>query len=375
MECSMFKLKELPIPFWDIKRKLQKKKNTGQVLSSRLKKKNRIKEFIVSKLIMKYGFFYGCRFPDLNDLWAFSASRWALNNGTWDLVITTGGPYSVHRVGYHLKKKNCTANWCVDWRDLWTDNHIFRGIHGLRWYEKQLEKKFHTYADLITTVSDPLADILRTKTDTRVEVVYNGVDPDDYNNISKEKYFPDDGVFRISYTGTIYKGKRDPSPLFKALSEMKKIGNLKKGDLKVYFAGSNADVGFIADKYSVQEFYEYLGFLKREDALRLQRDSDALLFLEYDNKKVGGILTGKLFEYLYIGKRILGVGVTEDSGTGKLINEKAESFSVGTDIDHLKSVLEEWLLKLSIDKKINNKSEWNVYLRSVQSQKLLNLIG
>ncbi len=90
------------------------------------------------------------------------AARWARQQ-PWDLVVSTGGPYSVHRIGLAVKRKRPETKWVVDWRDLWVDNHIYPGLPFLNLYEKVLETKFHRAADMITTVSEPLAEVLRTK--------------------------------------------------------------------------------------------------------------------------------------------------------------------------------------------------------------------
>jgi glycosyltransferase involved in cell wall biosynthesis len=103
--------------------------------------------------------------------------------------------------------------------------------------------------------------------------------------------FPTDDTFRIVYTGTIYTGKRDPAPLFKAVGSLLQ-NKLNPEGLRIIFCGSNSDVSDIARKYSVNNIVEYAGFLPREVALRMQRDADALLFLEYESENVQGILTG-----------------------------------------------------------------------------------
>ena len=278
LDRSGFEIIALPLPFFS---------NASSVYHSVNTKRKSIKKLLIlfaRKLYLLYaektGGFFCCRFPDFHDLWAKNAIK-EIRALQFDMVISSGWPYSVHRVGLALKRKYPETKWVVDWRDLWTRNHIYPGLSIFWHYEKALEKKFHQNADLITTVSEPLADIVRSMTNTRVEVIYNGYDPDDYSTL-KQKPRKKNEVFTIAYTGTIYKGFRDISPLFEAVSNLKKRNILAQDALRIVFAGANADVGDIAESYNIIEFYSYLGFLPREEALQLQYDADALLFLEYN---------------------------------------------------------------------------------------------
>src|SRR5690606_34909448 len=141
-------------------------------------------------------------------------------------------------------------------------------------------------------------------------------------------------VVRIVYTGSIYVGKQDPSPLFSALHNLKAQKKLSPERLQVIFAGATVDkVKSVAKLHDVEEFCQFLGFLSREDALRMQRDCDALLFLEYVSPGVDGILTGKLFEYLFSGRPILGVGGTEKTSAGALIVKSGRGQALGVEVE------------------------------------------
>jgi hypothetical protein len=209
--------------------------------------------------VQRTGCFYACRFPDFTDLWAKKAFK-RVESLHFDMIISTGGPYSVHRIGLALKKKRPDIKWIVDWRDLWTKNHLFPGLKIFHRYERYLENKFHQNADLITTVSNPLADILRSMTKKRVETIYNGFDPEDYLGI-KTKLRKENNSFTVVYTGTFYRGFQNLSPLFEAIANLKEKELITPDDLKVQFAGVNADVSDIAKKYNILDFYLYLGFI------------------------------------------------------------------------------------------------------------------
>lgn len=268
----------------------------------------------------RYGIFYSCRFPDVMDLWALKAKRWAQTQ-RWDLVVSTGGPYSVHRVGLHIKSLHPETKWIADWRDLWTQNHFFPGFWLFRVYERALERRFHRHADLVTTVSKPLAEALKNVGAQHVGTVFNGFDPDDYATLPEECAFNTDSVFRILYSGTIYAEKQNPALLFEAIAALDAEGCINPRKLRIVFAGPTSDICNLAKHYAVADYVEYAGFLPRRLALQMQRDTDMLLFLGLKNHDNKGILTGKLFEYLYVNKPIIALDICKSSEIGAMLEQ------------------------------------------------------
>lgn len=320
----------------------------------------------------KCGVMYACRMPEIHDLWAYLAYQKVCNEH-WDAVITTAGPYSTHFIGFRLKKKGITKYWIADWRDLWTENHIYPGIAGFRQIERWLDNTFNQTADIITTVSEPLADKLRARYGNKVEVIFNGFDQDDYSSLPKQRYFQDDTKFRIAYTGTIYPGKQDPTPLFMAIKKLDAAGIVTPDLLEVVFASKLLDVECLAKELGVLPYVRYLGFLPREDALRIQRDANILLFLEFESIEFQGILTGKLFEYLCAGPPILAIGGHQDSSIKKLISKNKNGWAFGKDV----YLIEEWLkscLKHNLLPKTHSSPmSMNEFSRENQASKLINL--
>lgn len=322
-----------------------------------------------------YGVFSSQRMPDdLDFYWSRRVIK-RLGTKEWDLVVSTAGPYGVHAPAYHLKKKGLAKRWIADWRDLWTDNHICPGLPGFRKIERYLEKKWCETADVITTVSEPLAEILRIKYGNKVSVIFNGFDEEDYLSLPATKAFPDDGVSRILYTGTIYPKFQDPSPLFSAIFELHQEGVLKPDKLQVLFCGSNSDVTELAERMGVGPYVRYLGFLPRTQALHLQRDATALLLLEVENNEVKGVLTGKLFEYLFSGPPVIAIGVARGSGIGELLEKTGSGKAFGRDVSAIKSFLKNLTENYGrYANKVENK-EILKYSRREQARLMLDLVS
>ncbi len=334
-----FEVREVELPFFNRLRSTLGKENTAKVSTS----KNTIKAMLLSPFLdrvnqfiqylqKKFGIPNYCRMPDLTDLWVSPAYN-AVVNEKWDLVVSTAWPYPVHQIAYRLRKNGLAKKWIADWRDIWIGNHLYPGLFPFTLVETYLEKRWMKAADAITTVSEPLAEILRARHGYKVSVIYNGFDPEDYENLPPEKAYPQDGVFRIVYTGSIYPGWQDPSPLFEAISTMKKEGRISPDRLQVIFYGNNADMSPLASNFNIAEYVQYGGFTPRQQALHYQRDADALLFLEFESKNLQGILTGKLFEYLFAGPPILSMGVGMESYADSVLKETRRGEAFGNQVD------------------------------------------
>jgi hypothetical protein len=374
-DCSFAKVIRVPIPFlskpsvrYSNEMKNNKSGNNKKKLRNLLKPLKELYNFLSRTT--------GCfssHFPHLCDLWAKKTLA-LIDPSDYDVVVSSGGPYSVHRVGLALKKKNPKIIWIVDWRDLWTKSPFSQGLKIFRPYEKFLEKRFHDDANLISVVSDENAKMLRTITDTPVEVIYNGFEPYDYSEIKRKRHFKKEKVFSIVFTGSLYHNFQNLNPLFEAVSNLKQKYDITEKELRIEFAGPNADVSYIARKYQVSDLYTYLGFLPREDALQLQYDADTLLFFDFNIPNFPGILTGKLFEYMYIAKEIIAIGNNAYSDAANLISSTNSGIYLGSDTGCIEQYLFERIIKREENKLEKKISVIEQFSRQKQANKLLDII-
>jgi glycosyltransferase involved in cell wall biosynthesis len=297
----------------------------------------RINAFLVGK-----GVLVGSRMPDLTDGWIRPALRWLKDNGPWDVTVSTYGPYTTHYIAMRARMKKATRFWAADFRDLWTDNHAFPGLFPFTLLEGFLERYAMRKADLITTVSDPLAHVLAGKYgDDKVNVVENGFDLSDIGRLEEAPVFPRDGKVRIVYTGTIYAGRQNAEPLLGAVSDLAKDPAKQPllQQLEVLFCGKTmADLDEQIRRYDVSEWVKYIGLVSREEALRMQRDAHILLFLEWNDREVDGILTGKLFEYAASGTSVWSIGERETAAS-MLIGQLGAGAYLGADRARIREAL------------------------------------
>jgi len=277
--------------------------------------------------------FSDTRFPDRALPWvqpAIKKGTALLKEHRFDAIVSSHGPPSSHIVAAALAKK-FNLPWIADYRDLWTQNH-FQKRHSLaQWLETRLEKRLLRRASHLTTVSEPLSQQLRELHRTPVTVLHNGFDAADFllNDVLKTS-----DKFMIVYTGMIYPGKLDPTPLFAAIRLLYAKWPEVAKHVEIHFLGTDPSlVAHIAAKSQINDQVFIHPRLPNREAIRWQQTADMLLLLVWDDPVAKGIYTGKVFEYLGARRPILATGpsggvieaLLRETKSGELVNSAEQA--------------------------------------------------
>ncbi|MDF3838765.1 glycosyltransferase [Cupriavidus basilensis] len=283
---------------------------------------------------------------DIRDGWARKAgliSSALVKEKGVDLVVSTYGPRGCHVIASEIKKYNPKIRWVADYRDLWSQNHLSNMTSRQKIRERDFERRTMKEANLVTTVSAPLAESLCALLGKDVEVVYNGYDLslDEVKlNLSKKRASIVGRSIKIVYTGIIYPGRRDPGPLFSAINDLLKKNEIPHGRVEVHFYGARQpELGKIIESYAANSYVHVHGHVTRDVALQAQKSADLLLLLESGSADAKGVLTGKIFEYVASGTPILSVGSEKDSAIGQLIDSCGVGVVCGSDFEAIRSVI------------------------------------
>lgn len=205
------------------------------------------------------------------------------------IIYTSFRPYADLFIGYQLKKKFAQAKWVVDFRDLHVDP-MYKNVFFPN-YQNRNNKNILRNADLVTTVSDGLADKLKN-IHPNVKTIYNGITA---RKSSSEKF----EKFTISYTGSMFGNKRNPSIFFEWLNKQIENNKISLTDLSIVYAGKDANTfRKYVGTYKFSSIFTNLGVISHHKAKILQEQSHVNLLLTSVTKNHKGILTGKLFEYI-----------------------------------------------------------------------------
>jgi glycosyltransferase involved in cell wall biosynthesis len=232
--------------------------------------------------------------PDEFVTWALTAipaARRIVRDEQIDVLVTTSPPASVNLIGAAVKQATGVP-WVADLRDSIAANPD-RRVERLAVRVKEqgqalVARLVANRADAVVAVSGAIADEMRELGATRVEMIPNGCDFDDFEGLEYRR----GERFRITHTGSFF-GHRDPKPFLSALAKSEEdvvarfVGGLRAADREW------------AERLELGDRLEEIPHVPRRSALELQRDSEALLLLLPEAGGRGrGVPSGKIFEYL-----------------------------------------------------------------------------
>nr|WP_319572708.1 glycosyltransferase family 4 protein [uncultured Draconibacterium sp.] len=206
-----------------------------------------------------------------------------------DIIFTSSPPHSLQLIGLKLKRKT-GLKWVADFRDPWTDAFWDKELPRLKIlerYNRWLEYKTLSNADLCTIVSEGFSELLKKDRQVTFKILPNGFDAEDFDKFKYQR----GQKFRITYIGSIAKSQ-NPIHLFKSISLLpQKIQAL----LDINFFGVfDASVKNAASELKAPIHFH--AYIPHNTAIKKMVNSEMLILLIPRNTK--GILTGKLYEYL-----------------------------------------------------------------------------
>ena len=248
--------------------------------------------------------------PDARIGWVKYATKKAaelIREHQIDCILISSPPHSSQLIGLNLKKDFPHLKWIADLRDPWTDIYYYKELLHTDWAKKKdrsLEKKVLERADAALVVSSYIKyafaeKSLKVNVD-KIHVLPNGYDESDFEVSGKNN----SDKFYITYVGTMADSYK-PSVFFEALAKVIQQNNIEH--LVFRFVGSVP----VSIKEKLNELginSEFIGHVAHQEAVRYMLSTDLLLLVIPDAPGAEGILTGKLFEYLGAGKRIVGIG-------------------------------------------------------------------
>lgn len=277
-------------------------------------------------------------FPDGQIGWLPYAIRAGMKIiGEWqpDLIFASGMPFTSFIVAAHLSRKS-RIPWVAEYRDLWTDSHYYDQPWWRKGFEARLERRTVSSAEGLVTVSAPLAESL-SRFEKPTSVILNGFDAADFP-IQRPDDVDDDDVLRIVYTGLIYQGQRDPTPLFKAMALLDP-GYRRR--VRVHFYGRMLpEVMVLARRFGIEDMVRCFDPVPYMESLKLQRGADVLLLLLWNDPREHGVFTGKLFEYLGARRPILAAGL--EAGVAADLIRQRNAGVVSNDPDQIAETLVRW---------------------------------
>lgn len=258
--------------------------------------------------------------PDNSTGWLFPALKAAMGMPKPDLIYSTAPPFTSHLVGSLLKRR-----WGVplvtDFRDPWTGNPFRIPTGGMvdRW-DRFLEKSVFATSDLVIANTPQMGEGFKRKYPqhaSKIRVVTNGFDPEDFLDIVGKREEPENNLLLI-HPGSLY-GQRNPMNFLRAMKEA-----VEKGcaTLRVQLIGpcqqfEGKSLPEHLRDMGLEEHVQLRPSVGHREILSLMKGADGLLLFSQGTDLQ---VPAKLFEYMALEKPIVAV-CEEKSATGEILRQ------------------------------------------------------
>lgn len=300
--------------------------------------------------------------PDPRRCWNHFAKKKALElikSKNIGLLITSSPPHSTQLIGYQLKCRT-GIRWIADLRDPWTDIYYYRLLNHSRisqMIDHTYEQKTLEHADVVLTVSPSLKELFQRKypnlSGEKFFVIPNGFDPADFKESRIEENHK---KFIISYTGSMSL-EYNPQSFLSVLSGLLEDAIIK--DIEINFYGNvHQKIRQFISGSPIKDHTRFIPRIPHDEIIHRQLSSHVLLLIIPDVDHAEGILTGKLFEYLATGNRIICLGpkhgdaarIIEDCEAGATF-ERTDERTIRTYLIDLYQQFEHrhWVRKVSLN--------------------------
>lgn len=236
----------------------------------------------------------------------FNGIRLFLTRRRYDFIWVSSPPLFAGVSGLLLSKVfRCPLVFEV--RDIWPDTAVAAGqisAEGTAYkVGAALESLLYRKAEHIVCVSRPMAEYVRSKTESPVSVIYNGVDGT--AQIPPISDHADAGVRRIVYAGNL--GHLQAlDTLLEALAEAKASESLN--GWQVLLVGTGAEESRLKEKASsgnLDGVVRFTGAVSREEAGSMMAAADLLYVGLKDHPVLSKTIPSKVFDCLMAAKPIL----------------------------------------------------------------------
>lgn len=321
--------------------------------------------------------------PDPYILWAtqvLDKIEYKVDLSEIDMIYTTSGPYSDHMIGYILKSKY-NIPFVADFRDEWSNNPMIvkdenSTIYKLNYH---LEKGILSFADKIITAAEVAKENyvrIFSLEKNKISTITNGYDENDFksvkNNINKNE------KFTIMHNGLLY-GNRSAIPFINVIKNLIDKGLVNKDDIVVYFTLTDCDEKYIeyTKVIGLEKNIKFIGYLNHLDSLKKSNEADLLLLIIGEGEMWKGVYSGKIFEYLRLGKPIISLS-PKNSIVENLINtlERGRNFEFN-ELDEIGKYILDNYINWKEDLKVNLPMTDNIikYERKYLTNKLADVFN
>jgi hypothetical protein len=285
-------------------------------------------------------------FPDPFRGWigdAVDAGVALVRSESVDAICSLCPPATAHAVASGIARRTGVP-WVAQFDDLYSF-HLERQTRAAwRPYTNARHRRWMSRASLAGAITPAMLAYVRRTYGLDGDVVVVGYDPDE-SPVADVAPHED---LRLAYTGSVYPGDQRPEILFDALERVVREHGSGAPPVTMVFAGSGRDdeLRKMVERFpNAARSCVFIDRLPPADALRLQRESDALVLLNCTRpSRDEGTLSfpAKSFEYLNAARPILAIP-RDPGGWGDQLLEQTRAGVTVDSAETAAAVLRRWI--------------------------------
>lgn len=230
--------------------------------------------------------------------------------GGWkaDVIWASSPPLFVGLTGRFLAKAY-RSPLILDVRDIWPDSAVGAGQISANGYAykigKIIEKYLYRKADHITCVADPMKQYISSFTATKTSVIYNGVNKEDFINISGAKKDKNPNIRTILYAGNLGRVQQ-LHLMIKAFSEIRNEPEIAGWQLHLIGSGAlENELKTLVAELDLENKVKIYPPISREAAISEQIAADILYISLQPDMVFRRTIPSKVFDYMGCARPIL----------------------------------------------------------------------
>lgn len=255
--------------------------------------------------------------PDPAVLWyprAMAAGRKAAEQTKFDLVYSTGEPYSSYFVARTLSRQ-LGVPFVMDMRDPWTVES-YRSVKpsaARRLLEREQERYLlaECAACIFAFRHSGLYDEAYPQWADKFHYIPNGYDTADFVGVEPKRF----KKFTVLHNGTFLPGYRTPETFLRALRRLLTEEPDLASRIEVLFVGKKGEEIGLIRELGLVPVVRQIGYVPHRESVAYLKGADLLLLVGGGNRSEE---TGKVYEYMAAGKPILALVRADGAAAGVL---------------------------------------------------------
>jgi glycosyltransferase involved in cell wall biosynthesis len=290
-----------------------------------------------------------------------------------DIIIATH-PYSISLRAASIISSKTGIPWVADMRDGWSSYYFGDYKFGTIYYYllRLLEKFYLSTAVIVVSINNSLSNSLACDS-SKIRVLPNVFD---FDNCLIQEVKPNiKPTIDFAFAGSVHHN-HSWDLLFEAISNTSK--NIQDGQIKINYFGGNYSI--ILEKLNRWQINNNLvcnhGYLNKSSLYKSMLESDLLLVFGFSGAFGDTVTTGKIFDYIEIGKPIIVIG-PRSSELAKLVIETQIGIVLSSAVEVQEFIYEaikdvnKFITKTSI---LRNTNALNNYSSMTVGKKYLDLL-